>query len=363
MKNMYKIQNEFELKEKSIFVVKKIIEYGEKKESYFQYPRFQNVQSGLYDVHFKPIFTLITEDMNDFSTGYHVNGNHAYLIVPLPKYKYFDSSYLIMSNTISYTSIYIKIVAITILSIFLLFILSILFLNKFARPFEEINQSLDEFMKDSMHDINTTLNIINVNIDLYNRKHEKNKYLERIKSATKSLNNIYNDIDYIMKMEQSDFVYEKVDASKVLEASIIYFNEVANIKNITIDSKIEENIYMFFNATKLQRIIDNTLSNAIKYSHEGTSIETTLKKIDNKIVLIIRDYGIGIENTQRIFERHYRESSYKSGFGIGLNIVKSIIDKANIELKVVSKINEGSFFTYIFPEDLNYTDNITSQKQ
>jgi signal transduction histidine kinase len=66
--------------------------------------------------------------------------------------------------------------------------------------------------------------------------------------------------------------------------------------------------------------------------------------------LRFKDYGVGIEKVEKIFSRYYREDSSKGGFGIGLNIVKSIIEKENIELKIESHPKQGSLFIYIFPQ-------------
>jgi signal transduction histidine kinase len=98
----------------------------------------------------------------------------------------------------------------------------------------------------------------------------------------------------------------------------------------------------------LQRIIDNNISNAIKYSHEEGTIEVILEKLEDHCTLRFRDNGVGIEDVNRIFERYYRENRDKGGFGIGLNIVKSIIDKAGIDLQIDSIYGEGSTFSYTF---------------
>jgi len=352
LKNIYEMQNEFELKQRSALIINAMEDFDKTANKVFLYPRFETVQSGLYDLNFNPIFTLINIKMDDFSPGYHIYKGHSYLIVPLEDSRYFNANYIILSSKISYSSVYQK-VSMVILSILIfLFVLSFSFLNYFARPFKKINQQLDNFMKDSMHDINTTLNIININVDLYNRKNETNKYLQRIKAATKALSNIYKDVDYLIKVDQATLIYEKINASKVINDSILYFDEVAAIKSIQIISDIEDNVFMEFNETKLQRIIDNNLSNAIKYSHKETNIEVVFRPLGNEYELIFKDYGIGIDYNHRIFERYYREDSNESGFGIGLDIVKAIIDKAGIRLEVTSKIDEGSTFRYIFPEKL-----------
>jgi len=348
MKSIHSIQNELFLKKKSFLILKHMQDFDQSEE-YFEYPRFKTFKSGLYDESFKPVFTLIKSDINEFKSGYYIDGYKAYLITKLPKGIYFDASYLIVMNEISFAPIYEKVFLILFLIVVLVFILSMFFLNSFAMPFKKINQKLDNFIKDSIHEINTPLSIINVNIDLYNRKNEQNKYMQRIKAASKVLSNIYNDMDYLIKHDRVEYEKEDINLSTFLQKRIEYFFEIATIKQINIKSNIEDGIYIYINKKQLGMLIDNNISNAIKYSNENNSIEISLYKQEQFCYIKFKDYGVGIENPKQIFERYYREDTYNGGFGIGLNIVKSIIDEANIELSIDSKLGVGSTFTYKIP--------------
>ncbi|WP_345977307.1 HAMP domain-containing sensor histidine kinase [Sulfurimonas sp. HSL3-7] len=353
IKNIHEIQNELFLKQQSSLIISAMEEYDETRESYFEFPRFKRVQSGLYNLNFEPIFTLIDAPMEHFASGYHIDDtDYAYLIVALPPYRYFDADYLIVGNPLSYAPVYQKVMTILLSIVVVVFFLSIFFLNRFALPFKRVNEKLDNFIKDSMHEINTPLSIINVNIDLFNLKNPKNKYLQRIKAATKTLSNIYNDMDYLIKNQQIVFEYQDIDASAFVRERILYFDEVAAMKGIAISADVEDGITLHFNTTQLQRIIDNNISNAIKYSYEESKIEVTLKRVDAQCALIFKDYGFGIEDTNKIFDRYYREETGKGGFGIGLNIVKSIMEETGIELSVQSTPKEGSTFIYTFPASL-----------
>lgn len=348
MKYVYEIQYEFSLKAKSHLIVRAMEEFYQKEKKAFDYPRFQSFQSGLYNEHFLPVFTLIQKPLAVQKAGYHVEEGYAYLVVPLSEKRYFDASYLVVGGELSYVRIYQDVVIILLVIAILVFVLSLFFLDRFALPFQRLNTRLDQFIKDSMHEINTPLSIINVNIDLYNRANPTNKYLQRIKAATKTLATLYNDMDYLIKNERLSFAYETIDLSRYLQDRIDYFSEVAALKNITIEARIAQEIRFMFNPTQLQRIIDNNLSNAIKYSHEGGKIEVVLEADEKQCVISFRDYGVGIKEVGQIFERYYRENQDKGGFGIGLNIVKSIIDKAGIDLHIDSQYGKGSTFSYSF---------------
>lgn len=349
MKNIHSIQNELLLKEKSLLIIKAMQEFNQNDE-YFEYPRFKTFESGLYDEKFEPIFTLLTYNIKYFKDGYHLDGNNAYLIVKLPKERYFGAKYLIVKNTLSFAVVYEKVLIVLFSVVILVFVLSLFFLQTFSKPFKRMNETLDNFIKDSVHEINTPLSIINVNIDLYNRKNEPNKYMQRMKAAAKVLSNIYNDMDYLIKYDKIEYEETNINMAAFLKERIEYFNEVANMKNITINAYIEECIEVVINAKKLQRVIDNNISNAIKYSYENSIIDISLYVKENRCHLSFKDYGVGIKDIEKIFSRYYREDTNKGGFGIGLNIVKSIIDEASIELKIDSTPKVGSEFLYIFPE-------------
>ncbi len=352
MKYVTEIQYEFKLKEQSHLLLRAMEEFDPKENEPFSYPRYRSFQSGLYAVHFTPIFTLIKHPISIQKGGYHIEDGYAYLVVALPERRYFEASYLVIGGELSYVSIYKDVVIILLGITALVFVLSLFFLDRFALPFQRLNKRLDRFIKDSMHEINTPLSIININIDLYNRSNPTNKYLQRIKAATKTLATLYNDMDYLIKNERLSFAYEMIDLSRYLQERIDYFSEVAALKNIAIDVHIVQDIKIMFNPTQLQRIIDNNLSNAIKYSHEEGKIEVTLLVEDRTCVMAFKDQGVGIKEVAQIFERYYRENQDKGGFGIGLNIVKTIIDKAGIELNIDSEYGKGSIFSYTFTAPL-----------
>lgn len=348
MKNVQEIQHEFKLKKQSFLILRAMEDFDPKEKTQFDYPRFKSFESGLYDEHFLPIFTLIKKELSVQKQGYHIQDDYAYLVIPLPERRYFDAAYLIVGGKLSYITIYQHIIVVLMIIAILVFILSLFFLDYFALPFQRLNQRLDRFVKDSMHEINTPLAIINVNIDLYNRFNPESKYLKRIKAATKTLATIYNDMDYLIKNERLSFEYTRINLSQYLRERVDYFSEVAALKNIKMNMQIDEDVIVMFNVTQLQRVIDNTLSNAIKYSHEEGEIEVLLEANDLKCTMLFRDNGVGIKDSQQIFERYYRENEEKGGFGIGLNIVKSIIDKAGIELTIDSQEGHGSVFAYCF---------------
>ncbi len=361
MKNVFEVRKELEMKKDANVIIQAMENHDEMNEPFFDYPRFRSFESGLYDRHFKAVFTLIEESIPTFSPGFYIEGSRAYLVLHLPKERYFGANYLVLSSELSYVQIYQKSTFILLLIVILVFLLSLFFLKRFAAPFRQANAHLDNFIKDSMHEINTPLSIINTNIDLYNMHNTANKYFTRIKAAAKTLGNIYNDMDYLIKNENIDLSCDKIDLSAFVSERVAYFEEVAAQKEIRIQTRIDGGIQICFNISQLQRIVDNNLSNAIKYSHEHGIIEILLyENQKGEVVMSFRDFGIGIEDTGRIFERYYREERDKGGFGIGLNIVKNIIDSVGIRLEVESRYSKGSHFIYTLPVSMRILDQCGS---
>ncbi len=339
---------DLELKKKAHEVIYKIERYKPLENEYFHFPRFNSFEAGLYTENFNKIFTLIDNIPIAMDSGYYSSNDKRFYVIKFSHKKYFNATYLVVKKDINNYEIY-QIALLIVLSILImLFILSYFIFKNFALPFEKINQKLDSFIKDSIHEINTPLSIININIDMFSLKHGENRYLSRIKAASKTLATIYNDMDYLIKQNRASFEKESINMSYFITERVDYFKDIARLKELDIKTDIEDDITIYFNKTKLQRIVDNTLSNAVKYSYEKNHIDVTLKYKDNSIVFTVIDYGIGIEKADKVFERYYRENLNKGGFGIGLNIVKHIIDENNIELKIISKPKKGSSFIYIF---------------
>jgi len=339
---------ELSLQEQSKRVISSMQQFNNNDQVY-HFPRYKEYKTAIYTSQYEEIFSNLDFEPTSFNEGIYNIDNHYYLIYSLPNKYYFGARYLIVSTLHTANEIYLF-ALLTILGILImLFIFSLLLLKNFSAPFENMNTQLDNFIKDSMHEINTPLSIINLNTDLFANKHGNNKYLRRIKSASKTLATIYDDMDYLIKQGRIKFNKQDINFSEFIQNRVDYFQEIANLKNMTISTNIKNDINYYFSKTKLQRIVDNTISNAIKYSPDKTTIEIEFYKKDDAIIFKVKDYGVGISNINKIFSRYYREDEAKGGFGIGLNIVKDIIDEEKIKLNIKSKVGIGTTFSYTFP--------------
>lgn len=355
MYSLEEAKTEILLKKTAIQIINEMEKYDSSSSDYFDFPRYKKFTSGLYDVNYNPIFTLITSEEHKImymNEGYHKLDNDRVYVFEFKNNRYFGAKYLVVLTQFDNFSIIKNMLIVMVCIIAITFLLSLLILKNFAKPFRQINTTLDNFIKDSMHEINTPLSIININIDMYNEKFGQNKYFSRIKSASKILSSIYNDMNYLIKEHTINKAPKKIiDFSAFLKKSIDYFQDIAELKGIQIVQHIQNDIRLEFVPAKLQKIIDNTLSNAIKYGKEEGEVIVILEQIDETIVLSIEDFGMGIKEPEKIFSRYYREDETKGGFGIGLNIVNKIINDEHVKVKVYSTLNVGTKFEYTFSLD------------
>ncbi len=224
-------------------------------------------------------------------------------------------------------------------------------LQKSIEYTKELLQHQDKFVKNAIHEINTPLSIILMNIELYNLKYEKNSYLTKIEAGVKVLENIYGDLGYIVKKDRLIYRKEMIDFSSYLGERVEYFDDVAKGNDLKIDAQIESGIFVYFSSTQLQRLCDNNLSNAIKYSYPHEIVEVKLFIENNSVVFEISSVGEEIQDCDRLFDRFYREDEARGGFGLGLNIVKEICDINYITISVLSKDGVNTF-RYVFNGEL-----------
>lgn len=195
--------------------------------------------------------------------------------------------------------------------------------------------------------MNTPLSIISLNIDNLETQLGPKEQFEPIKASSKSLSSIYNDLYYLTKKEKRTQEIESINLINFLSSRVMFFDEMANIKNIDIELSIHSEFSVIMDKNDLERVIDNTISNAIKYSNENSIIDIIL----DKNYIEIKDFGTGIEDTNVVFNPYYQQKNANIGLGLGLSIVKDICDRYEIKINVNSD-NNGTSFIYTFPQNL-----------
>ena len=224
-----------------------------------------------------------------------------------------------------------------------------------TKELTKLIDSQKKFINNSVHEINTPLAIIQTNIDLLKMNTPNNKYITHIESGAKIIQYIYDDLSYLIKKDRVIYEKEYLNISDILSQRLEFFDEIATSNSLHFKSKIEEDIYIKFNITEFQRIIDNNLSNAIKYSYAKSPIFINLKYInDDQVEFSVTTNSKKINFTDKIFDDFYRENTNRGGFGLGLKIVKEICDKNLVIINLQSDDKETKF-TYRFRINENIT--------
>ncbi len=238
-------------------------------------------------------------------------------------------------------------------SIYLFLLFSILFFSAliyplsvlFLQPVRDAISKLDRFIRDTTHELNTPISVITMSIEQLDKAElepKQSKHIERINVASRTLSHLYKDLTFLMMHNNAQSVPDAIDMRELVAERIEYFRPLAESKKITVRSTLSP-CTLHIDQEKISRVIDNLLSNAIKYNKPSGTLEVTL----NEYALSVRDTGIGIPEEQRenIFNRYSRFDDANGGFGIGLNIVKSVCDESGFEIEVDSIVSEGSVFT------------------
>ncbi|MCT7520860.1 sensor histidine kinase [Aliarcobacter cryaerophilus] len=209
----------------------------------------------------------------------------------------------------------------------------------FLKPIKDERERLNNFIKDTTHELNTPISAIIMSCEDDNLT---KKQLDRIKFSAKRVSEIYKDLTYIFLGNIEKKSLNKIDLSKVINEEIINFEPMIARKRLKINLNIEEFFYEI-NKDDFIRLFNNLFSNAIKYNKTDGNIDIILQNSE----LIIKDSGIGIskDKIKDIFNRYYRATNQSGGFGLGLNIVNMICKTYNIKIDVQSLENVGSTFT------------------
>ena len=309
------------------------------------YPRDERFNSAIYDSSKKKIFsTLLMGDVKLDEVIYLKDG-YIHLIKE-PESYYLGSKYIIVEiedDNIWFANIKYKMLFWFLFSFILLLFVGYFIAKLFLKPMRESIQMLDRFIKDTTHELNTPIAAILSNIQMINKDNIDEKLakkINRIEIGAKTISNIYEDLTFVSLNNQIISNNEKLNFSQILNQRVDFFKSIANSKQIEFILDIKENVFIVCDIKKLSKLIDNILSNAIKYNKFQGFIKVTLK---DKI-LIIEDSGKGMskDNLSNLFTRYKRFDKSVGGFGIGLNIVSLIAKEYDFKVDVISKIDVGT---------------------
>ena len=213
---------------------------------------------------------------------------------------------------------------------------------------DELLKSQKEFLRYTVHETNTPLSVILTSIELLEMENKKDRQLSKIEVAAKNIFNIYDDLSYLVKKDQIQYPKTSMDLVAFLASRVEFFTDVAQFSKIKLNFiPPDAPIYIYFNETKLQRIVDNNITNAIKYTLPNEMVNITLSVEGASVEFSISSKSKIIKDTQKIFDAYYRESKNAQGFGLGLGLVRNICNEEDVKI-IIDSSEDSTSFRYRF---------------
>lgn len=236
-------------------------------------------------------------------------------------------------------------------------------LNQMAERLRADNEALKnlydrqrQFFADITHEIRNPLHTISGSIEMLQIKNlphdQQQKYLETASRQTERINRLFKDLMTLQRYDSDSYFIEKkpFDLQLTLEDIDEMFRSQAAEKglDLVVDKK---SVIVFADPNKIEQVLENLVSNAIKYTNEGY-VKVSLSESETELTIKVEDTGIGIsdDHLARLFDRFYRtdkaRSRDKGGTGLGLSVVKSILTAHGSTIHIESTSGEGSTFWF-----------------
>lgn len=227
-----------------------------------------------------------------------------------------------------------------------------------VKPVKESFLRQKQFISDASHELKTPISIIMASAEAFEDNPKEKKWLDNIKSETERMSKLVTDLLDLSKLEDTEHkeVYNEVNLSKIIENKALSFESLMFEQELTLKLNIENDIIYKCNQDKIKELLSILIDNAIKHSYQKSSIEVSLMKNKNIIILSVKNRGDTIPKTEqeKIFDRFYRGDKSRNRdsnrYGLGLAIAKSIVQnhKGNI---TVNCVNGYTIFTVEFKQN------------
>lgn len=229
-----------------------------------------------------------------------------------------------------------------------MFVMAWILTKIFLRPIRQKVEALNQFVKDSTHELNTPIASLLLTIESLEKKPDNQTAINRLKLLGKKISHLYSDLVFT-QLQSNQTQFDTAVSFKLLTESLLdFFEPLAKQKHIDLLFKCDYELTYTMNQEAAARLISNLISNAIKYTARNGKVTVSC----HKGIFQVCDTGIGIDEKRKaeIFQRYHRLDTVQGGFGIGLDIVMQVCKKYHIKLDLVSKPREGSCFSLRFPK-------------
>lgn len=233
-------------------------------------------------------------------------------------------------------------------------------LNNMANELSKSEMLKNDFIANVSHEIKTPLSVIqsyaNALKDTSLDEETKAKYIDNLQKACKRLSTLVSNILKLNKLENKKLIPEitTFNLSELLVSQILLFEEMIEKKEIELNCDIQEDLFINSEQSYLEIVFNNLMSNAIKFTPSKGKITVSLEKENKEFVVKFIDSGCGMdkETGAHIFDKFYQgdTSHSKEGNGLGLALVKKVIDVLGGKISVESEINKGTIFTISIKE-------------
>ncbi len=215
---------------------------------------------------------------------------------------------------------------------------------------DNLVRTQDAFIKTSIHEINTPLAVIMAQIDLLKLQGGDNRYVRKIEAAAKMIHTLYGDLSYLLKRHRIPDDKEVISLEHFLRSRLDFFEEIAHANRLSFELLAERCRNICMNSEELTRLVDNNISNAIKYAIPGTTIAISLQCENDGVRLSFANVAQEIERIEKLFEPFYKEQEESIGFGLGLYLVKGICERNKIAVTLRHEENMVTF-SYLIPTE------------
>ena len=269
-----------------------------------------------------------------------IEGNYLYYLYTIPKRWWrVDIIAVRKLNKAPLTELKKQIIIFNIFVLIFTSLIALVLGKIFLEPLKKVINNLEEFIRDATHEMNTPISIILANTEILKESYNE-KALKRIQNAAIRLSKIFEDLKFVRLHHKRKKIIKKIDLKSFINNRLLHFETLIENKKLKIKTDCESFV-LEIDEEDLNRLIDNILSNAIKYSPINSEIEIILK--DNKLCVV----NIGeIKNINKITHKFVRENRNEGGFGLGLYIVKKICDEYGFELKIENKNKKVNICLY-----------------
>jgi signal transduction histidine kinase len=214
----------------------------------------------------------------------------------------------------------------------------------------------DEFVATVSHELRTPLTSIRGYVDLL-RDEAPLEMQPQLDVIDRNVGRLQLTVDDLLQSAGRDLVLQPIpcDLAEIADGALRSIQPRARGKNITLLSSIPESLSVTVDAARIDQVLDNLLSNAIKYTPEGGMVSVGLRRQDDRAVITVTDTGIGIaaDEQGQLFTRFFRASSAREsgskGLGLGLSIVRSVVQAHGGDIALESELGKGTTVSVTIP--------------